>query len=111
NVLATSHLARAIAEINGCLVFFSTDHVFNDSPRAWKEDDPVSPRSAYARSKAEAEQMVRETLPDRHLILRTSWVFGPDPQQKNFLWRVRHTLGKGETLIVPSDQHGQPTYG
>ena len=58
-----------------------------------------------------AEQIVRETLPDHHLILRTSWVFGPDPQKKNFLWRVRRTLEKGELLVVPSDQHGQPTYG
>jgi len=111
NVLATSHLARALAEINGLLVFFSTDHVFSDSPRPWKEDDPVSPQSIYARSKAAAEQIVRETLPDHHLVLRTSWVFGPDPQKKNFLWRVRRTLEKGELPVVPSDQHGQPTYG
>ena len=111
NVLATNHLARAVAEVHGLLVFFSTDHVFNDSSRPWKEDDPVSPQSVYARSKAEAERIVRETLPDHHLILRTSWAFGPDPQKKNFLWRVRRTLEKGEPLIVPSDQHGQPTYG
>ncbi len=94
NVLATSHLARALAEINGLLVFFST-----------------APQSIYARSKAAAEQIVRETLPDHHLVLRTSWVFGPDPQKKNFLWRVRRTLEKGELPVVPSDQHGQPTYG
>jgi dTDP-4-dehydrorhamnose reductase len=111
NVLATSYLARAVAEIKGLLVFFSTDHVFGDGPRPWKEDDPVSPQSVYARSKAEAEQIVRETLPEQHLILRTSWVFGPDPQKKNFLCRVRRTLEKGEALVVPSDQHGQPTYG
>jgi dTDP-4-dehydrorhamnose reductase len=111
NVLATSHLANAVAGMNGLLVFFSTDHVFSDSPRPWKEDDPVSPQSVYAQSKAEAEKLVRETLPNHHLILRTSWVFGPDPQRKNFLWRVRHILEKGEPLVVPSDQHGQPTYG
>lgn len=111
NVLATTYLARAVAEIKGLLVFFSTDHVFGDSPRGWKEDDPVSPQSTYARSKVEAEEVMRETLPDQHLILRTSWVFGPDPQKKNFPWRVRRTLEKGEILVVPSDQHGQPTYG
>jgi len=111
NVLATRHLASAVAEISGLLVLFSTDHVFGDSSRPWKEDDAVSPQSVYARSKAEGEQIMRETLPDRHLILRTSWVFGPDPQKKNFLWRVRRTLENSETLIVPFDQHGQPTYG
>jgi dTDP-4-dehydrorhamnose reductase len=111
NVLGTRHLARAMAEVEGLLVFFSTDHVFSDSPRPWKEDDPVAPQNVYARSKAEAEQIIRETLPDHHLILRTSWVFGPDPQKKNFFWRVRRTLEKGEELIVPLDQHGQPTFG
>jgi dTDP-4-dehydrorhamnose reductase len=111
NVLGTSHLAQALAEFSGFLVFFSTDHVFSDSSQPWKEDDPVSPRSVYAQSKAEAERIIREILPDRHLILRTSWVFGPDPQKKNSLWRVRRTLEKDEPLMVPSDQHGQPTYG
>lgn len=111
NVDGVSHVARAMAELPGLLVFFSTEHVFGESSRPWKEDDPVSPRSVYAQSKAEAEDMVRDLLPDRHLILRASWVFGPDPQEKNFAWRVRRKLGKGETLVVPSDQHGQPTYG
>jgi dTDP-4-dehydrorhamnose reductase len=111
NIVGTGHLARAIGEVGGLLVFFSSDHVFSDSPRPWKEDDPVSPLSVYAKSKAGAERIIREILPDQHLILRTSWVFGPDPQEKNFFWRVRRTLEKGEELIVPSDQHGQPTYG
>jgi dTDP-4-dehydrorhamnose reductase len=111
NVEGVSHAARAIAEIGGLLVFFSTEHVFAESHGAWKEDDPVSPESVYARSKAEAEQIVRGVLPDSHLILRTSWVFGPDPQEKNFVFRVRRTLEKGKHLIVPSDQHGQPTFG
>jgi dTDP-4-dehydrorhamnose reductase len=111
NVAGVSEVARAIAEVDGLLVFFSTDHVFSDSVRPWKEDDPPSPQNIYARSKAEAEQIVRDVLPDRHLILRTSWVFGPDPQEKNFAFRVRGTLEKGERLVVPTDQHGQPTFG
>jgi dTDP-4-dehydrorhamnose reductase len=111
NVLGTSHLARALAESHSFLVFFSTDHVFRDRMQPWKEDEPVSPQSVYAQSKAEAEQVVRKILPNHHLILRTSWVFGPDPQNKNFFWRVRRTLEKGESLTAPSDQFGQPTYG
>jgi len=111
NVLGTSHLARALAEYSGFLVFFSTDHVFGDSSQPWKEDDPVSPQSVYAQTKVETERIIREILPDRHLVLRTSCVFGPDPQKKNFLWRVRHMLEKGEPLVVPADQHGQPTFG
>jgi dTDP-4-dehydrorhamnose reductase len=111
NVEGISHVARAMAEIGGVLVFFSTEHVFDESSRAWTEDDPLSPQSVYAKSKVEAEKTAREILPNDHLILRTSWVFGPDPQAKNFSWRVRRTLERNERLIVPSDQYGQPTYG
>jgi dTDP-4-dehydrorhamnose reductase len=111
NAGGVSHVARAMAEIGGVLVFFSTEHVFADSSKAWTEDDPPSPQSVYAKSKAEAEKIVQEILPNHHLILRTSWVFGPDPQKKNFLCRVHRTLKSKERLVVPSDQQGQPTYG
>ncbi len=111
NVDGVSHVARALAEIGGVLVFFSTEHVFGERSRAWREDEAPFPQSVYAKSKVEAEKTAREILRNDHLILRTSWVFGPDPQEKNFLWRVRRTLERNERLIVPSDQYGQPTYG
>jgi dTDP-4-dehydrorhamnose reductase len=111
NVKGTTTLAQALAEVGGVLVLFSTEHVFDSSPASRREDDATSARSVYARSKARAEQVVRELLPDHHLILRTSWVYGPDPQEKNFLYKVRRTLAAGDKLAVPADQHGQPTYG
>jgi dTDP-4-dehydrorhamnose reductase len=111
NVRGTVRLARALAEVGGVLVLFSTEHVFDNSPLPRREDEPPAARSVYARSKVQAEQAVQELLPGEHLILRTSWVYGPDPQEKNFFFRVRRTLSAGEPLIVPSDQHGQPTFG
>jgi dTDP-4-dehydrorhamnose reductase len=124
NVLGVANLAEGLATLGSTLVLFSTDHVFGNppvadasgpahpgSPRPRREDEAVEPLSAYAKSKAHAEQLVRQILPEKHLILRTSWVFGPDPQQKNFVYRLLQTLKKGEPLLVPSDQHGQPTFG
>ncbi len=111
NVLGIENLAHAVRRTRGVLVFFSTEHVFGDSPHPRREDEPVEPLSVYARSKAQAEEVIRDLLPDRHLILRTSWVFGPDAQRKNFFWRVCQTLGNGEKQVVPADQFGQPTYG
>jgi dTDP-4-dehydrorhamnose reductase len=58
-----------------------------------------------------AEAEVRKALPDRHLILRTSWVFGPDETGKNFARSTARRLGRGETVRVAHDQYGQPTYG
>jgi dTDP-4-dehydrorhamnose reductase len=125
NVLGTTNLAEILAPLECLLVLFSTDHVFGDSSPvadasgpahpgssgARREDDPIGPLSVYARSKAEAEELIRGILPQRHLILRTSWVYGPDPQEKNFVYRVVRTLSQGEPLHVPADQFGQPTFG
>lgn len=110
NVDAVACVAKCLAEQGGTLILFSTDHVFPARDRLWREDEPVAPVSVYGRSKVEAETVLRDILPGRHLILRTSWVYGPDPQGKNFVCRVRDTLRRGETLVVPSDQWGQPTF-
>src|SRR5205823_3810766 len=46
----------------------------------------------------------------RHLILRTTGVFGWDPSSKNFAMQVWQRLGEGEVMRVPSDQYANPTY-
>lgn len=111
NVTGVAVVAQELARFGGVLVLFSTDHVFGTRTTLWHEDEAVAPVSVYAQCKAEAEAVVRAVLPERHLIVRTSWVFGPDPQGKNFAYRVRDTLRRGAPLVVPSDQWGQPTFG
>jgi dTDP-4-dehydrorhamnose reductase len=110
NVAGTAHLARAVRGTGAVLVHFSTEHVFPDGPDPYPEEASCAPRSVYAQSKAEAESVLRDLLPDRHLILRTSWVYGPEEQGKNFVYRAVATLRRGERLVVPADQYGQPTY-
>jgi dTDP-4-dehydrorhamnose reductase len=111
NVGGPAHAAAALKEREGRLVFFSTEYVFRDSRTPYAEDDACCPvNNVYAQSKVEAEQIVRETLPDRHLVLRTSWVYGPEEQRKNFVYRVVRTLRQGQEMTVPQDQYGQPTY-
>jgi dTDP-4-dehydrorhamnose reductase len=70
----------------------------------------VRPLNAYARSKVEGEKAVREALPDRHLVLRTAWLYGPDPAERNFLLRLVNRIAAGEVVAVPPDQWGTPTY-
>ena len=110
NIDGTANVARAVKEAGGTLVFFSTEHVFRDSPTEYLEDAPVAPLSVYAKSKVGAEERLREILPGRHLILRASWVYGPEEQRKNFVYRAVCTLRAGSRLQVPDDQFGQPTY-
>ncbi len=111
NVEGPRRVARVLNRLGGVLVFFSTDHVFGDRPAPCREEDEKRPLSAYARGKALAEELIAAELPERHLILRTSCVFGPDSQGKNFAYRVRRSLEEGVPLVVASDQMGQPTYG
>ena len=84
NVDATRALLHA-AEVAGVrrFVFTSSVKVHGDySPPGvvWRESDPVAPRDEYARSKAEAEALVRE-VGHRHgiatVILRFPLVYGP----------------------------------
>lgn len=104
---------RVIAEWarnhGGTVVYYSTDHVFDGSLPEYRESDPVRPLSVYAASKAEGEAAVRNALPDAHLILRTSGLYGPDAARKNFVIRLVDRLRAGETVRLPSDQWGSPT--
>jgi dTDP-4-dehydrorhamnose reductase len=90
------------------LMHVSTDYVFDGSgARAWREDDPVAPINTYGASKAAGEDAVRRAAA-RHIILRTSWVYGE--HGANFVkTMLRLAKDRGDIGVV-DDQHGCPTY-
>src|SRR5262249_48643209 len=45
------------------------------------------------------------------LVVRTSWVYGPERQGKNFAYQLARTLTEGRSLVCPSDQRSSPSYG
>jgi len=92
------------------VVLFSTDHVFDGTHQSYVESDPVNPLNVYARSKALAEEALRQRVPNRHLILRTAWVYGPDRQRRNFALRLVDRIKAGGQVRVAADQWGSPTY-
>ena len=71
-------------------------------------DDKINPLSAYGRSKLSGEKVVREILPDRHIIVRTSWLYGKDGP--NFVDKIIKKAKAGERLNIIDDQVGSPTY-
>jgi dTDP-4-dehydrorhamnose reductase len=71
-----------------------------------KEDDKVNPQGSYAASKEAGERAVRSAH-DRHLILRTAWVYGPFGT--NFLKTMLRLGAEREELRVVNDQTGCPT--
>jgi dTDP-4-dehydrorhamnose reductase len=110
NVGGPIAVAEFVRRSDARVVFFSTDHVFDGTEPTYREDDPVHPLNTYATSKAEAERSIREILPSRHLIVRTGWVYGPDPCRRNFVLRLVDRVRAGETVEVPDDQWGNPTH-
>jgi dTDP-4-dehydrorhamnose reductase len=77
NATAAGLLARAAQAQGALIVHVSTDYVFaGDAGAPYDEDAPLRPRSAYGRTKAAGEWAVRAEAPERHLILRTGWLYG-----------------------------------
>lgn len=90
-------------------VYFSTEYVFDGATGPYSEDDPVNPLSAYGRSKAHGEKRVLSANPSA-LVVRTTVVYGPETQEKNFVAQLRRRLGRAERMRVPEDQVSSPTY-
>ena len=73
NILGTTHVARWCRTKRARLVYLSTDAVYH-GPGPHREDEPVGPASAYARSKLAGELAAQ--LVDDHCVVRGSWYSG-----------------------------------
>ena len=100
-------MAQAAARIGAWLVHYSTDYVFDGGgARGWTEADQPAPQSVYGATKLAGEQGIRASG-CRHIILRTSWVFGQEGG--NFAATMLRLLAEREELKVVADQVGAPT--
>ena len=107
NETAVALLADACATANIPLLHISTDYVFDGSKEGlYSENDPVNPLAVYGKSKEAGERALRERV-ERHIILRTSWVFGV--QGNNFVKTMVHLARERERLTVVADQFGGPS--
>jgi dTDP-4-dehydrorhamnose reductase len=107
NETATALLADACAERGIPMLHISTDYVFDGTKNSpYVESDPVNPISVYAKSKEAGERALRERL-ERHIILRTSWVFGV--QGNNFVKTMVRLAKDRDRLTVVADQFGGPS--
>jgi dTDP-4-dehydrorhamnose reductase len=101
-------LAQAANEVRALLVHISSDFVFDGRKHSpYEINDATAPLSSYGRSKLLGE--VAATHAQRHIILRTSWLFGQNGP--NFVEAIRNQIRKGTNpLRVVNDQRGRPTY-
>jgi dTDP-4-dehydrorhamnose reductase len=107
NAVTPGVIAAEAARLGAWLVHYSTDYVFDGSgSRPWREDDPTGPLSVYGRTKLAGEERIAAANP-RHLVLRTSWVYGA--RGGNFAKTMLRLARARERLTVIDDQHGAPT--
>jgi dTDP-4-dehydrorhamnose reductase len=108
NGSAVELLASAANAVGALLVQISTDFVFDGTKRTpYEVTDATNPLSVYGKSKLLGENAARHA--EKHLIVRTSWLFGT--HGPNFVEAIRNQIRKGTNpLRVVNDQHGRPTY-
>jgi dTDP-4-dehydrorhamnose reductase len=108
NGSALGILAEEAKRLGALLVHYSTDYVFDGRQATpYTEDDPPNPLSVYGGSKLAGEREISASG-CRHVILRTSWVYGL--RGANFLRTVQRLAVECDELRVVTDQVGAPTW-
>ncbi len=109
NAVAPKIIAQAAQVLSATLVHISTDYVFNGKNHTpYIEEDEPDPIGVYGKSKLLGELGVKENC-DRHIILRTAWVYGARGHG-NFVKTMLRLGAEKEELRIVSDQIGNPTW-
>jgi dTDP-4-dehydrorhamnose reductase len=126
NAEAPSQLAEICGDKRAKLIHFSTDYVFDGTKREpYTEEDVAKPISAYGESKLAGERNVLGTVGDAAsvpsrkqtasptdsrapLVVRVSWVFGPD--RPSFIDGVINRARQEDHIDAIADKISTPTY-
>jgi dTDP-4-dehydrorhamnose reductase len=101
-------LAEICAGKKARFIHISTDYVFDGEKREpYTEADEAEPISVYGESKRAGERRAIE-VNERALVVRVSWVFGPD--RPSFIdWAVNQAREHEEVKAI-ADKWATPTY-
>lgn len=109
NVSGVKNLADVCAAQNIPLIHFSTDYVYHSKQNLpFREEDAVSPKGVYARTKLQGERAAQKAHPAGVMIIRTSWVYSAIGH--NFVKTMLRLGAERPVLNVVFDQIGTPTY-
>jgi dTDP-4-dehydrorhamnose reductase len=107
HVEATARLAGAAAAKGAAFVLISTDHLWDGSRSMVSEGEPPSPMNAYARTKAQGEQVALAAHPSA-LVVRTNFFGDGPPWRPSFSDWVLDSLERGDTLRAFGDVYFSP---
>jgi dTDP-4-dehydrorhamnose reductase len=108
NAEAPAALAEICREKQSRFIHVSTDYVFDGEKREpYTEEDPANAISVYGASKRQGELQLLQTN-DRALVIRVSWVFGPD--RPSFVDAILRKARTEEQVAAVADKFSTPTY-
>ncbi|OLS25548.1 MAG: dTDP-4-dehydrorhamnose reductase [Candidatus Heimdallarchaeota archaeon LC_2] len=107
NSLGPRNLALVSNKLNIPLIHYSSDYVFDgtkgDSYTIYDNPNPIN---KYGESKYLGEKFITN-LTNRHIIIRTSWVFGEGKQ--NFVYKLISWAKSKNQLKIVHDEISAPT--
>ena len=108
NAEAPRLLAEICREKEARFIHVSTDYVFDgEKRRPYLEEDAAEPISVYGESKRAGEVQVLEAN-DGALVVRVSWVFGPD--RPSFVDAILKRARNEAEVTAVADKFSTPTY-
>jgi len=114
NAIGVKYLAEACRELGATLMHFSTDYVFDGAHDApYGEEEQTAPISAYGISKEAGERFLRYTLPEDHILVRSSGLYGvagASGKGGNFVETMVRMAREERPIRVVNDQCSSPTY-
>jgi dTDP-4-dehydrorhamnose reductase len=101
-------LAEEAQRLNGALIHYSTDYVFDGTKgEPYTEEDKPNPINVYGETKLAGERSVQQ-VGGAYLIFRTSWVYSL--RRPCFVTKVLKWAREKETLRIVDDQISTPTW-
>ncbi len=107
NALGARNLSAIARKIDARIIQISTDDIFCDSTKtSFHEFDLPNPKTVYGKSKLAGENFVKELAP-KHLIIRSSWVYGKEGD--NFVNYIIERAKNGLSIEAAIDDFACPT--
>ncbi|MGA3324861.1 MAG: NAD(P)-dependent oxidoreductase [Terriglobia bacterium] len=109
NVRGVARVVEACARAGARLVFTSSAAVFDGTRHGYSESDVPTPISVYGRTKARAEELIRQALPSA-IIFRLALVvgFAQDHGTNAMLNKLAEKLRAGESVSFPNFEYRNP---
>lgn len=109
NVTGVRNLVEAVSRTQAFLLHISTDYVFDGhTQHPYAPSSMTHPLNVYGSTKLAGEQLIQNSVAERSLILRTSWVYSC--YQQNFVKKMLTALQEQEILRMAQDQVSAPTW-